>query len=255
MKGETRVTGGNCMRQRILLVLVVFVAIIPLATGHAWRPAVGASSVVPGQALADIQLGAPIGDVLNRFGTPSAVRLTGSDGLLGYGFDRYGITVYAHGDTVQAVSTTNSVIGGVNGIALGTPLTAVVRDLGQTYAHGVVEGYPGVVYTDAGVAFGIDHDSVAAILVFRPATAMPGQPTTPAGPVTSHAAPPAASPATSSGSAGLPDVSHLRAYTVETHFLSLSGYLRYLVHDSSKKWMTNADTDRLMRQAGDSGQP
>jgi hypothetical protein len=81
------------MRQRVLLVLVVLMAVIPLAAGHPWRPAAGASSVVPGIAIADITLGAPIGEVLNRFGTPSVVRLIGSDGLLGYGFDRYGITV------------------------------------------------------------------------------------------------------------------------------------------------------------------
>ncbi|HEV2440260.1 MAG TPA: hypothetical protein VGX97_09380 [bacterium] len=265
------------MRQRILLVLVVLAAIIPLAAGHPWRPAVGASPVIPGVALADISVGAPIGEVLNRFGTPSVVRLTGGNGLLGYGFDRYGITVYAHGDIVQAVASTNSVLGGVNGIALGTPLSEVVRTLGQVYSRGVVEGYPGVVYSGAGVAFGIDHDAVAAILVFRPASAAPGQPTSPgspAGPVTSQGATaPAAGPApvpgpagaqgpadpassvvvanaATTGSGGLPDVSRLRAYTADTHFLSLSGYLRYLVHDTSKTWLSAQDTDRLMREAG-----
>ena len=280
------------MRHRILLVLVVLMAIIPLATGHPWRPAVGASSVVPGLAIADITVGDPIGEVLNRFGTPSVVRLTGGNGLLGYGFDRYGITVYAHGDTVQAVATTNSVLGGVNGIALGTPLSEVVRGLGQTYSQGTVEGYPGVVYSGAGVAFGIDHNAVAAILVFRPATAMPTQPSSPAAPVTSqpagapqaasaaqpasatqpaataqpaaapHApaaqvavAPPTAHPANAGSTPRLPDVSALRAYTSESHFLSLAGYLRYLVHDTSKKWITTEDTDRLMHQAGSADTP
>ena len=273
------------MRQRILLVLVVLATIIPLAAGHPWRPAVGASSVIPGVALADIPLGAPIGEVLNRFGTPTVVRLTGGNGLLGYGFDRYGITVYAHGDIVQAVATTNSVLGGVNGIGLGTPLSDVVRALGQVYSRGVVEGYPGLVYGGAGVAFGIDHDAVAAILVFRPAGAAPVQPTSPvspAGPITSQdagaspaaasaataapagvpvssdpvsaatvpgSAPPAAAATAAAGPASLPDVSHLKAYTADTHFLSLAGYLRYLVHDTSKTWMTTEDTDRLMRQA------
>jgi len=270
------------MRQRVLLVLAVLVAIIPLA-GHSWRPAVGASSVIPGVALADIPIGAPIGDVLNRFGTPSVVRLTGGNGLLGYGFDRYGITVYAHGDLVQAVATTNSVLGGVNGIALGTPLSDVVRTLGGVYSRGVVEGYPGVIYGAAGVAFGIDHDAVASILVFRPTGATPAQPASPAspaGPIDSQdgaaspvtgvapapgqpaggdtsdpqavaAVPSAAAAAapTTGGQAGLPDVSRLHAYTADTHFLSLTGYLRYLVHDTSKTWISTEDTDRLMRQA------
>ncbi len=303
------------MRQRILLVLVVIAAIVPLATGHPWRPAVGGSSVVPGVALADIPIGAPIGEVLTRFGSPSAVRLTGGNGLLGYGFDRYGITVYAHGDLVQAIATTNSVLGGVNGIALGVPLNDVVRAYGQGYSPGTVEGYPGVVYGGAGIAFGVDHNAVAAILVFRPATAVPVQPgpsDSNAVPVTSQDGPGApvsattipapalpgapvagATPATgqsatgqpatgqpatgqpmapSSGAAtsvaprvpaqtvavapppartggGLPDVSRLKAYTSATHYFSIAGYVRYLVHDTSRTWISPEETDRLIRQA------
>jgi hypothetical protein len=215
--------------------------------------------------------------------------LTGGNGLLGYSFEKYGITVYAHGDLVQAVATTNSVIGGVNGIELGTPVSEIVRGLGQVYSQGTVEGYPGVVYAGSGIAFGIDHNAVAAILVFRPATALPNQPAptaSPAAPVTSHAAPagqpasaaqpsataqpaaapqapaaqvavapPTAHPATAGSASRLPDVSNLRAYTSGTHFLSLAGYLRYLVHDTSKKWMTTEDTDKLMHQAGSADTP
>ncbi|HLY23277.1 MAG TPA: hypothetical protein VKT83_12505 [bacterium] len=248
------------MRQRILLVLVVLVAIIPLAAGHPWRPAVGAASVVPGVALADISLGAPIGEILTRFGTPSVVRLTGGNGLLGYGFDRYGITVYAHGDIVQAVATTNSVLGGVDGIALGTPLSEVVRILGDVYSRGTVEGYPGIVYGSAGVAFGIDHDAVASILVFKAASAAPLQPASPTssdGPITSQggAASPVVADATAVDPGSLPDVSRMKAYSAETRFLSLAGYLRYLVHDTSKTWITSEDTDRLMRQASRSATP
>ncbi|HKX17004.1 MAG TPA: hypothetical protein VJT33_03210 [bacterium] len=268
------------MRQRILLVLVVIAAIVPLAAGHPWRPAVGGSSVIPGVALADIPIGAPIGEVLNRFGSPSVVRLTGGDGLLGYGFDRYGITVYAHGDLVQAVATTNSVLGGVNGIALGAPLSDVVRAFGQRYSRGAVEGYPGVVYGGAGVAFGMDHGAVAAILVFRPAAAVPAQPGAPSGnggPVTSQEAPGspvaastdaavalmqpapaqtvAAAPPAAHSDGGLPDLSGLKAYTSATHYLSISGYLRYLVHDTSKTWITPDDSDRLMRGAQRLTQP
>lgn len=263
MNAENRVIGGTGrMRQRILLVLVVLVAIIPLAAGHPWRPAVGAVSVIPGVALADISLGAPIGEVLNRFGTPSVVRLTGGNGLLGYGFDRYGITVYAHGDIVQAVATTNSVLGGVDGIALGTPLSEVVRSLGDVFSRGTVEGYPGIVYGSAGVAFGIDHDAVASILVFRPAGAgaaplQPASPTSSDGPITSQsgAASPVVADATAIDPGSLPDVSRLKAYSAETRFLSLAGYLRYLVHDASKTWITSEDTDRLMRQASRSAIP
>lgn len=249
---------GRCVRHRILLVLVVLVAIIPLAAGHPWRSAVGASSVVPGVAIADISLGTPIGEVLTRFGTPSAVRLTGGNGLLGYGFDRYGITVYAHGDIVQAVATTNSVVGGVNGIGLGTPRSEIVRTLGQSYSPGTVEGFPGVVYGGAGVAFGLDHDAVAAILVFRSAAAapaQPGAPVLPAGPATSQGAPVDRGAVTAGPSRVLPDISRLKPYTAETRFLSLAGYMRYLVHDASKTWITPQDGDRLMRQSDHFGAP
>jgi hypothetical protein len=246
------------MRHRILLVLVVLVAIIPLAAGHPWRPAAGALSAVPGVALADISLGMPIGEVLSRFGTPSAVRLTGGNGLLGYGFDRYGITVYAHGDIVQAVATTNSVVGAVNGIGLGTPRSEVLRTLGQSYSPGTVEGFPGVVYGGAGVAFGLDHDAVAAILIFRSAgaaPAQPGSPVLPSGPATSQVAPVDRGAVTAGPSRVLPDISRLKPYTAETHYLSLAGYLRYLMRDTSKTRMTTQDGDRLMRQSDRLGAP
>jgi hypothetical protein len=244
--------------RHILLLLAVLVAIMPLMAGHPWRSAVGASSVVPGRALADIALGSPIGEVLTRFGTPSAVRLTGSDGLLGYGFDRYGITVYAHGDIVQAVATTNSVLGGINGISLGSPLSEVVRAMGADYAPAVIEGFPGIVYRGLGVAFGLDHDAVASILVFRAIAAAPapaGSPTQPSGPVTSVDLAKSAATAgvataapTSGASPTLPDISRLKPYSAATHYLSLAGYMRLVVHGSSNTWITREQGERLMQQ-------
>jgi len=234
------------MRHRAWLALAVVAIVVPLAAGRPWRPAVGADSVVPGIALADIQLGTPIGEVLERFGTPSVVRLTGADGLLGYGFDRYGITVYTRSDVVQAVATTNSVLGGVNGISLGTPVSAVKRALGTTYSPAVIEGYSGVLYGGLGVAFGFDHNAVASILVFRPATATPAQPLNPAqpsGPVTSQVT------AGSTEVSALPDVNNLKPYSAATHFLSLAGYVRFLVHDAAKTFVTPEQGDRLVQQS------
>jgi hypothetical protein len=244
---------GRRIRDRVLLVVVVFIAIIPLTAGHPWHPAVGASAVVPGVGLADIAVGEPIAEVLTRFGTPSAVRLTGNDGLLGYGFDQYGITVYTHGDVVQAVATTNSVVGSANGIRLGTPLSEIVHELGDVYSPGVVEGFSGVIYGGTGVAFGLDHGAVAAILVFSPTGATPAQPTSPASPtnaVTSrNSAGSPAGAATADASSRVPDLSSLKGFTAATHYLSLSGYLRVIVHDTTRTSMTPEDADRLMRQA------
>lgn len=244
-----RTAVGRRIRDRVLLVLVVFIAIIPLAAGHPWHPAVGASALVPGVGLADIAVGEPIAEVLARFGTPSAVRLTGNDGMLGYGFDQYGITVYTHGDVVQAVATTNSVVGSAKGIRLGTPLSEIVRSLGDVYSPGVVEGFSGVIYGGTGVAFGLDRGAVAAILVFSPTGATPAQPASPATAVTSRdSAGSPAGPVATDASSHVPDISSLKGFTAATHYLSLSGYLRVIVHDTTKTSITE-EADRLMRQA------
>lgn len=272
------------MRYRTWLARVTLVTLIAVSAAHPWRPAVGAAPIVPGVGLADIQLGMPIAEVLARFGTPSVVRLTGRDGVLGYGFDQYGITVYTRADVVQAIATTNSVVGSVDDIGLGTSTRDVVRTLGQAYAPGTIEGYPGIVYGGLGVAFGLDRDAVASILVFRPIGATPAQPTSPglpaaapsrgpsgvtaatgpapAGPASTRSASVSPAPAASvsatgaqaapAGQAGAPpnlrDVAHLKAYTADTHFLSLAGYVRYLVHDVSKTWITPDEGRQLMQQ-------
>jgi hypothetical protein len=276
------------MPHRMRLALVGVIALTALAAGHAWYPALSSPSVVPGVGLADIEVGMPIGDVLTRFGTPSVVRITGTDDLLGYAFDQYGIIVYVRGDIVQAVGTTNSVIGSVNGIGLGSSAPSVVQALGRTYSSGYVEGYPALVYAGLGMALGMDRNAVAAILVFRPAQSV-GQPATPAAPQTS-VTPPAqtnsgapagsvqarttipglapslaqpstgkpgatatapATPGAASTATAAPDVTHLKPYTVDTHFLSLAGYLRYLVHRESKTWMSPDQSERFIQGGAD----
>lgn len=247
------VSSGRRVRLRhVALVLAIFIGITPLIAGRLGRPAIGASTVVPGVGLADIALGQPIAEVLNRFGTPSAVKLTGNDGLLGYGFSSYGITVYVHGDVVQAVATTNSVISGVNGIALGTPLAQIVKAMGNNYSPATIEGFPGIVYRDAGIAFGLDRDAVASILVFRAAAAAPAPPasTGQTGPFVDVDASTPARPATTA-MAGTPDVfdvSELRPFTSASRYLSLNGYLRVLMHASSNTWISVQESDRLIRE-------
>jgi hypothetical protein len=232
--------------RHIVLVLAILAGITPLVALHLGQPAIGASAVVPGVGLADIAIGQPISEVLNRFGTPSAVRLTGTAGLLGYGFDQYGITVYAHGDVVQAIATTNSVISGANGLTLGTPMAAVVKALGDKYTPATIEGFPGIVYRDAGIAFGLDRDAVASILVFRAAAAAPAQ-----APTTGQTGPfvdPAANTTAMAGTPDVFDVSQLRAFTSASRFLSLHGYLRLMMHASANTWMSVQEADRLIRE-------
>lgn len=254
--------GRRIRLRNIALVLAILVAITPLIAGHLGQPAIGANGLVPGVGLADIAVGQPVAEILNRFGTPTAVRLTGADGLLGYGFDKYGITVYAHGDVVQAVATTNSVISSANGISLGTPLGDIVKAMGANYSAATIEGFPGIVYRDAGIAFGLDRNSVASILVFRGSAAAPAHPAAPTGrtgpfvdPYASTPGSAAATATTGPDAAPAPaafDVSELRPFTAGARFLSLHGYLRMLMHGSSNTWVSAQDTDRLIRDRNDS---
>lgn len=254
--------GRRIRLRHIALVLAILVAVTPLIAGHLEQPAIGANSVVPGVGLADIAVGQPIAEILNRFGTPTAVRLTGADGLLGYGFDKYGITVYAHGDVVQAVSTTNSVISSANGISLGTPLGDIVKAMGANYSAATIEGFPGIVYRDAGIAFGLDRNSVASILVFRGSAAAPAHPAAPTGRTGPFVDPYASTPgsagaAATTGPDAAPapaafDVTQLRPFTAGARFLSLHGYLRMLMHSSSNTWVGAQDTDHLIRDRNDS---
>jgi hypothetical protein len=258
--------GRRIRLRHIALVLAILVAVTPLIAGHLGQPAIGANSVVPGVGLADIAVGQPIAEILSRFGTPTAVRLTGAGGLLGYGFDKYGITVYAHGDVVQAVATTNSVISSANGISLGTPLGDIVKAMGADYSAATIEGFPGIVYRDAGIAFGLDRNSVASILVFRASAAAPARPAAPTGRtspfVDPYASTPGSAVATATTAATGPDstapapatfdVNQLRPFTAGARFLSLHGYLRMLMHSSSNTWMSAQDTDRLIHDGNDS---
>jgi hypothetical protein len=47
------------------------------------------------------------------------------------------------------------------------------------------------------------------------------------------------------GVTGLPDVRHLRPFTAETNYLSLSGYLRYVVYTMTRAWISPAESERF----------
>lgn len=294
----------------ILLIAFVGCTMVPIIPVQA---AAGAPVVVPGVSLADIVLGMPVSEVVARFGAPSQVRLADPGGTLAYLFGQYGITVYARSNIVVALTSTNSLITTARGIGLGAPAAAVVAAFGPTRTGGIVEGFPGPMYEDLGIAFGLDRDMVAAVMVFRPTVAAPSAPspttapppagapssgafapqnlvTTPgapggtaspatrpmpaaAGQTVITAAPPATPiavsgvslpvglttiPGTSSvgvafpdvqsaAGAALPDVLPRRAFTAETRYLSLAGYLRYLVFTMTRTWIAPEAGERLVR--------
>src|SRR5579884_972428 len=45
-----------------------------------------------------------------------------------------------------------------------------------------------------------------------------------------------------------PNVSNLKPFSPEANFMSLAGYLRYLVYQSTNQWLTRAEAERVVRQ-------
>ena len=94
---------------------------------------------------------------------------------------------------------------------------------------------------------------------YSPPAQTPGQvqpaqaPATPAQPATQPAqtpVQPTQAPAqTTPGSTGqMPRVSNLKPFSIEANFMSLAGYLRYLMHQQTGQWMTYAEAQRAVQQ-------
>jgi hypothetical protein len=47
-----------------------------------------------------------------------------------------------------------------------------------------------------------------------------------------------------------PKVSSLKSFSAEANFMSLPGYLRYLMHQQTGQWLTYAEASRAVRQQG-----
>jgi hypothetical protein len=45
-----------------------------------------------------------------------------------------------------------------------------------------------------------------------------------------------------------PSVSNLKPFTPEASFMSLAGYLRYLMHQQTSQWLTYQEAARIVRQ-------
>ncbi len=355
------------MRSSGLGGLAMLVAAVVAATTIPVIPVHGAAvgPIVPGVSLADIPLGMRITEMVARFGAPSQVRLAAADGTLAYTFGQYGITAYTRSNAVIALVSTNSLLATVQGIGLGAPAAAVTAAFGPAQATGIVEGFRGPLYATLGIAFGLDQETVAAVLIFQPIAAAPAVPSTPQAPATPpainslappdstggvaesapasaestpaagapdasvtgspvapavrspaqgapSAAPPPALPApaqtvitrdgtslviplapagargsaspasaqpagllqpgdpsaaTSAGpdAAGIepaaamaemvPRVRRLQPFTYETQYLSLAGYLRYLIYNATRRWVRPEASEQFIRQSGTPSSP
>jgi hypothetical protein len=174
------------MRHQELRGVAVILAAVMACTLLPWVWAQGVGPLIPGQGLADISLGSRIAEIVARLGAPNEVRLASTDGTLAYTFDQYGIAAYARGNTIIALTTTNSLLGMIRGVGLGSSRESIVAMFGTPRSVGLVEGFPGLLYDTQGIAFGLDRHTVAVVMIFKPVASpvQPASPTTPSSPTT-----------------------------------------------------------------------
>jgi hypothetical protein len=268
-----------------LVILALFVGLgTPVAAQSFSAPA--PVLIVPGQSIAALALGRSMSSTLVRLGAPAEVR-TLREGAL-YTFPRYGLNVYAADGVVRAISTTNSLLRTAEGIALGATVADVRRVFGSQFSDAVIEGLMGIAYDQHGIAFGLDGVIVSVIMVYPPrvqaaapgtpavtipGAAQPAAPTgtppaaaTPAVPAGQSPAPAASVPAAPStgatsppsvatgptyldiGLVALPRVDSLKPFSPETQYMSVIGFLRYVVYQQTGTWLTTAEATRMLQE-------
>src|SRR3990170_4334286 len=192
-------------------------------------------TIRPGQGLAGISIGSSIRLVIARFGSPSEVRETAVDAV--YAFNRWGIMVYAKQDIVTAVSTTNSLLKIDEVLGVGYRVESALAAYGRGFKEGPVEGFPGLVYNDRGIAFGMDGTTIAIVLVFRPGMAAEVSGLQPAQAV--RLIPP---------TTGFAQVTGLAPFGPETNYMSLPGYLRWVSYQVAGSWIGYPEAARIVKQ-------
>ena len=194
--------------------------------------------IVPGQSLGGVLLGRSAPSALARLGQPAEIR-TLRDSTL-HTYPRYGLNVYVSDGMVRAVSTTNSLLRTGEGIALGSSVSDVRRMFGTQFSDAVVEGLMGIAYDQHGIAFGLDGVVVSIIIVY---------------PARTQAAPPAAAPTVAApqtqfdiGLVSLPRVENLKPFSPETQYMSVVGFLRYVVYQQTGLWLTHTEAGRMLQE-------
>ncbi|MDI6772192.1 MAG: hypothetical protein QME77_06335 [bacterium] len=219
----------------IVTAVIVGLALPVVAQQPAAAPPV---LIVPGQSIAGVALGRTVSATLGRLGQPTEMRSI-RDGAL-YTFPRYGLNMYAADGAVRAISTTNSLLRTAEGIALGSSVAEVRRVFGAQFSDAVVEGLLGIAYDQHGIAFGLDGVVVSVIIVYPPRTAA-AQPTAAAA-----LAPPPAQ--IDLALASLPRVENLKPFSPETQYMSVAGFLRYVVYHQTGLWLTQNEASRMLQE-------
>jgi len=57
-------------------------------------------------------------------------------------------------------------------------------------------------------------------------------------------------PAQNASPGQVPTVSNLKPFSAEADFMSLAGYLRYVMYQQSGQWITRAEATRFVQQQG-----
>ncbi len=120
--------------------------------------------IVPGKSIAGITIGQPLRSVVLRFGPASETRPLGSATV--YVFEKFGLTVRVEAETVRAIATGNSIFRTREGTGVGSSVDEVTRAYGTQFASREVEELRGVAYDGLGIAFGVQRQSVAVVLVY-----------------------------------------------------------------------------------------
>ncbi len=194
--------------------------------------------IVPGQSIAGVSLGRSASVTMTRLGQPSEIRSL-RDGAM-YTYPRYGLNVYTTDSGGRAISTTNRRLRTAAGIALGSTVADVRRVYGSQFTDAIVEGLLGIAYDQHGIAFGLDGVVVSVIIVY---------------PSRAQAATPGAAPAVASqpvvvdvGLVAMPRVENLKPYSAETQYMSVVGFLRYVVYQQTGTWLTQLEASRMLHE-------
>jgi hypothetical protein len=79
----------------------------------------------------------------------------------------------------------------------------------------------------------------------------PSQPAVPVTPGQAPTTPAPGAPAPAQLPSGqYPNVGSLTSFSAQADYMSLAGYLRYLVYQQAGQWLTRAEAERVVRQEG-----
>ena len=132
-------------------------------------PAPPPTKIIPGVAIAGVQLGGNPRVLQARFGVPSQVLQRGEYTV--HMYNRFGLVVYVRANSIAAVATTNSVFKFQDSLRVGLPAADARAVFGSPSGQATVVGFEGDVYDERGIGFGIDRGWIATIIVFRPGEA------------------------------------------------------------------------------------